>query len=274
MNKLFTLYDIEFKRIYKLYAALICMLFIGNLVGVVISVKNSVESISLENNLPPNLNILKTNLGLDFINDITIGDIYMYGSFVLAVSVLICLFYAFIIWYRDYFSKCKTIYTLLTLPKQRFNVYLAKLMTVVIMIYGVIVSQILFWYIDLNIVKHIAGIGSPGFVNIFKNMMNAGGQINIVSPNIVEFFMLDIIGVILAVVVIFTAVLIERCTKKIGIILGAVYILISIFGYIYIIVLSRSLMINLLFWHITYYIFLLCISLFISYYLINNKISV
>lgn len=274
MNKLFTLYDIEFKRIYKLYAALICMLFIGNLVGIVISIKNSVESISLNNNLPPNLNILKTNLGLDFISDITIGDIYMYGSFVLAVSVLICLFYAFIIWYRDYFSKCKTIYTLLTLPKQRFNVYLAKLMTVVIMIYGVIVSQILFWYIDLNIVKHIAKIGSPGFVNVFKNIMNAGSQINIVSPNIVEFFMLDIIGVILAVIVIFTAVLIERCTKKIGIILGAVYILLSVFGYIYIIVLSRSLMINLLFWHIIYYIFLLCISLFISYYLINNKISV
>lgn len=274
MNKILNLYNIEFKRIYKLYFALIGMVFIANLVGVAISIKNSVESISLDNNLPMNINSLKTNIGYDFINTITVNDVYIYGSVILGVAVLMCLFYALIIWYRDYYSRSKTIYTLLCLPQPRFNIYLSKLITVVVMIYGIIASQLLFWYIDLNIVKHLGGIQSPGFVNVFKNMMHTYEGVNIVSPNIVEFLMVDVIGVILAVVVIFTAVLIERSIKKVGIILGISYIALSIVGYFYLFGVSNEFLLNLLYVHIGYYIFLFIISLGLSYYMINKKISV
>lgn len=274
MNKILNLYNIEFKRIYKLYFALIGMVFIANLVGVAISIKNSVESISLDNNLPMNVNSLKTNIGYDFINTFTVNDVYIYGSVILGVAVLMCLFYALIIWYRDYYSRSKTIYTLLCLPQPRFNIYLSKLITLVVMIYGIIVSQLLFWYIDLNIVKNLGGIQSPGFVNVFKNMMHTYEGVNIVSANIVEFMMLDVIGVILAVVVIFTAVLIERSIKKVGIILGISYIALSIVGYFYLFGVSNEFLFNLLYVHIGYYIFLFIISLGLSYYMINKKISV
>ncbi len=274
MNKILNLYNIEFKRIYKLYFALIGMVFIANLVGVAISIKNSVERISLDNNLPMNVNSLKTNIGYDFINTFTVNDVYIYGSVILGVAVLMCLLYALIIWYRDYYSRSKTIYTLLCLPQPRFNIYLSKLITVVVMIYGIIASQLLFWYIDLNIVKHLGGIQSPGFVNVFKNMMHTYEGVNIVSPNIVEFLMVDVIGVILAVVVVFTAVLIERSIKKVGIILGISYIALSIVGYFYLFGVSNEFLLNLLYVHIGYYIFLFIISLGLSYYMINKKISV
>lgn len=274
MNKILSLYNIEFKRIYKLYFALIGMVFVANLAGVAISIKNSVEKISLENNLPMNVNSLKTNIGYDLINTFVIKDVYIYGSLILGVAVLMCLFYALIIWYRDYYSRSKTIYTLLCLPQPRFNIYLSKLITVVVMIYGIIASQLLFWYIDLNIVKNLGGIQSPGFVNVFKNMMNTYEGVNIVSPNIVEFIMIDVIGVILAIVVIFTAVLIERSIKKVGIILGISYIALSIVGYFYLFGVSNEFLLNLLYVHIGYYIFLFIISIALSYYLINKKISV
>ncbi len=274
MNKILSLYNIEFKKIYKLYFVLIGMVFIANLVGVAISIKNSLEKISLENNLNMNINSLKTNIGYDFINTFTIKDIYIYGSLILGVAVLMCLFYALIIWYRDYYSRSKTIYTLLCLPQPRFNIYLSKLITVVVMIYGIIASQLLFWYIDLNIVKNLGGIQSPGFVNVFKNMMHTYEGVNIVSPNIVEFIMIDLIGVILAVVVIFTAVLIERSIKKAGIVLGISYIVLSIVGYFYSFGVSYKILLNLLYTHIGYYIFLFIVSLGLSYYLINKKISV
>ncbi|WP_270647886.1 hypothetical protein [Paeniclostridium hominis] len=78
MNKILTLYNIEFKRIYKLYFALIGMLFLGNLAGLAISIKNSVKEISMDNKLLMNISILKTNTGYEFVNTFTVKDIYIY----------------------------------------------------------------------------------------------------------------------------------------------------------------------------------------------------
>ncbi|MFR3498651.1 MAG: hypothetical protein ACLTT7_06475 [Paraclostridium bifermentans] len=274
MNRILTLYNIEFKRIYKLYFLLIGTLFIANLAGVMKTLYDSVKRISLENNLPMNIDILKTNLGYSFINEFTKNDIYVYGSMALGVAILFCLLYATIIWYRDYYSKSKTIYTLLSLPQPRFNIYLAKLIMVIVMIYGVIACQFLFWYIDLNIIKILAGISSPNFANVYSNMMQSVNQINVVSPYLLDFLMIDLFGVILSVVVIFTGVLIERSFKKVGVLLGVGYILITIIGYVFIIGLDSGILGNLLLNHIMYYIVLLMVSILISYRLINKRVCV
>lgn len=274
MNRILTLYNIEFKRIYKLYFLLIGTLFIANLGGVMKTLYDSVKRISLENNLPMNIDILKTNLGYSFINEFTKNDIYVYGSMGLGVAILFCLLYATIIWYRDYYSKSKTIYTLLSLPQPRFNIYLAKLIMVIVMIYGVIACQFLFWYIDLNIIKILAGISSPNFANVYSNMMQSVNQINVVSPYVLDFLMIDLFGVILSVVVIFTGVLIERSFKKVGVLLGVGYILITIIGYVFIIGLDSGILGNLLLNHIMYYIVLLMVSILISYRLINKRVCV
>ncbi|WP_170075313.1 hypothetical protein [Paraclostridium dentum] len=274
MNRILTLYNIEFKRIYKLYFLLIGTLLIANLAGVMKTLYDSVKRISLENNLPMNIDILKTNLGYSFVNEFTKNDIYVYGSMALGVAVLFCLLYATIIWYRDYYSKSKTIYTLLSLPQPRFNIYIAKLIMVIVMIYGVIACQFLFWYIDLNIIKILAGISSPNFANVYSNMMQSVNQINVVSPYLLDFLMIDSFGVILAVVVIFTGVLIERSFKKVGVLLGVGYILITIIGYVFIIGLDSGILGNLLLNHIMYYILLLMVSILISYRLINKRVCV
>ncbi|UOW67095.1 hypothetical protein [Paraclostridium bifermentans] len=274
MNKILTLYNIEFKRIYKLYFLLIGTLLIANLAGVMKTLYDSVKRISLENNLPMNIDILKTNLGYSFVNEFTKNDIYVYGSMALGVAILFCLLYATIIWYRDYYSKSKTIYTLLSLPQPKFNIYLAKLIMVLVMIYGVIACQFLFWYIDLNIIKIFAGISSPNFANVYSNMMQPVNQINVVSPYLLDFLMIDLFGIILAVVVIFTGVLIERSFKKMGVLLGIGYILITIIGYVFIIGLDSGILGNLLLNYIMYYILLLMVSILISYRLINKRVCV
>ena len=273
MNKILTLYNIEFKRIYKLYLSLIGVLLIGNLLSVTKSIYNSIENISNENHFIMSINLLKTNLGQNFISEIAKNQLYNYSSMALALAVFICLIYALIIWYRDYFSNSKTIYTLLSLPQPRFNIYLSKLMLVVFMIYGVIISQVLFWYIDLNILKIISGIGKSDFTNVYK-MIQHNIELNLISPYILDFLMIDFFGVILAVVVIFTGVLIERSFKKVGIVLGTSYIMFSIIGYFYIILNQTLVSDGLLFKHIIYYIFIFGISLFISYKLLNKRIFV
>ena len=273
MNKILTLYNIEFKRIYKLYFSLIGVLFIGNLAGVIKSIYDSVKYISMQNNLVMNIKLLSTNLGQNFVNNFMKDDILFYGNIALVITVLICLIYAAIIWYRDYFLNSKTIYTLLSLPQPRFNIYISKLLVSISMIYGVIASQLLFWYIDLNIVKIISGIKFVDFTNVYK-MLQKANCLNLVSPYMLDFLMIDLFGVILAIIVIFTGVLIERSIKKVGVILGTLYVLFSIFGYFFIASVYISFWDCLIFKHVIYYILLFIISIFISYHLINKKVYV
>ncbi|RDY24286.1 hypothetical protein CHF27_004170 [Romboutsia maritimum] len=270
MNKIMTLFEFEFKRIYKLYLVLIGVLFAGNLGVVAIKLHEHILHMNEVYNLPMEISVLKNPTGIERIIGCVKGNIYHLGNIVLGISVLICLLYAGIIWYRDYILKSKTIYTLFMLPQKRFNIYLAKLLTVVMMIYGLIVSQFLFWFIDLNIVKIFTGINSPGFTNIINDMIE-GISLNIVSPYIIDFLMIDVIGVILAVIVIFTAVLIERSYKKIGIVLGGLYIVASIFIYFSLIFKNANYSDKLFVVHVSYYIVLFITSLFISNKLINEK---
>ena len=99
------------------------------------------------------MNVLKSEEGIKYIYEYLIGDLTFITKMLLAFSVLMCLLYSLVIWYRDYFSKSKTIATLLMLPQNRFNIYIAKFITVVSMIFGVISLQFLFWCIDLVIYK-------------------------------------------------------------------------------------------------------------------------
>ena len=101
------------------------------------------------------------------------------------------------------------------------------------MIFGVISVQFLFWFIDLVIIKAILNVNVDGFTNVFETILaNQNRFSNLIFIQPIDFLMIDVFGVILAVVVIFTGVLMERSYKKIGIILGGGYIFASIILYI------------------------------------------
>ncbi len=76
----------------------------------------------------------------------------------LGLAVILCLIYALAIWYRDFIGKSKTGYTLFMLPNNKFNIYIAKAITLVVMIYGVMITQMLSWLIDISIIKFILNI--------------------------------------------------------------------------------------------------------------------
>ena len=113
-----------------------------------------------------------------------------------AFSVLLCLLYSLVIWYRDYFSKSKTIATLLMLPQKRFNIYIAKLITVTSMIFGVISVQFLFWFIDLVIIKAILNVNVDGFTNVFETILanqNRFSNLIFIHPKVTNDIFLFII---------------------------------------------------------------------------------
>ena len=271
MNNILTLYDMEFKRIYKIYFTLIGILLASNIGATLFSIYSVPSRTSDIEGNPITVNVLKSEEGIRYIYEYLIGDLTSITKMAVAFSVLLCLLYSLVIWYRDYFSKSKTIATLLMLPQKRFNI------TVTSMIFGVISVQFLFWFIDLVIIKAILNVNVDGFTNVFETILaNQNRFSNLIFIQPIDFLMIDVFGVILAVVVIFTGVLMERSYKKIGIILGGGYIFASIILYIcltaqyaqyaqYVDILLKV--------QIAYYIVIFVISILISRTLLNKRIG-
>ncbi len=274
MNKIWTLYNMEFKRIYKLYFVLLGLLGLGNILATGYGLYDATVSLSYNNNLNFSISSIRSTIGINHIYNFTTRDIYIYGCLILGFSVLLCLIYAVGIWYRDYFSRNKTIYTLLALPQPKFNIYIAKFIMIVVMIYGVIALQFLMWFVDLSIVKAIAGINSPSFTNIFVNMMQRIEELSIVSPYVMEFLIIDVLAVVVTILVIFTGVMIERSFKKIGAIIGVLYVGLYVFGFVAMVFLAAINNSLVLIYHIGYFIVLTLVSLGLSYKLLNKRVHV
>lgn len=274
MNNILTLYDMEFKRIYKIYFTLIGVLFASNIGATLYNIFFRVKRMIDNEGNPITMHTLKGSEGLEYINTYIVGDLGSMTKMAMAFAVLLCLLYSLVIWYRDYFSKSKTIATLLMLPQKRFNIYISKFLTVIMMIFGIIASQFLFWFIDLVIIKIILNVNTEGFLNVFKTMLVQQNMIsNLVFNQPIDFMMVDILGVILAVTVLFTGVIIERSFRKIGVVLGSIYVVASIGIYIYVTVSYCIYSDILLKAHLLYYILMFIVSILISINLLNKRVS-
>ena len=274
MNNILTLYDMEFKRIYKIYFTLIGLLFVSNIGATLYNIFFRVKRMIDNEGNPITMHTLKSSEGLEYINTYIVGDLGSMTKMAMAFAVLLCLLYSLVIWYRDYFSKSKTIATLLMLPQKRFNIYISKFLTVIMMIFGIIASQFLFWFIDLVIIKIILNVNTEGFLNVFKTMLVQQNMIsNLVFNQPIDFMMVDILGVIIAVTVLFTGVIIERSFRKIGVVLGSIYVVASIGIYIYVTVSYCIYSDILLKAHLLYYILMFIVSILISINLLNKRVS-
>ena len=231
MNNILTLYDMEFKRIYKIYFTLIGILLASNIGATLFSIYSVPSRTSDIEGNPITVNVLKSEEGIRYIYEYLIGDL---------TSII----------------------------------YIAKLITVTSMIFGVISVQFLFWFIDLVIIKAILNVNVDGFTNVFETILaNQNRFSNLIFIQPIDFLMIDVFGVILAVVVIFTGVLMERSYKKIGIILGGGYIFASIILYICLTAQYAQYVDILLKVQIAYYIVIFVISILISRTLLNKRIG-
>ena len=274
MNNILTLYDMEFKRIYKIYFTLIGLLFASNIGATLYNIFFRVKRMIDNEGNPITMHTLKSSEGLEYINTYIVGDLGSMTKMAMAFAVLLCLLYSLVIWYRDYFSKSKTIATLLMLPQKRFNIYISKFLTVIMMIFGIIASQFLFWFIDLFIIKIILNVNAEGFLNVFQTMLIRQNRFwNLVFNQPIDFVMIDVLGVILAVTMLFTGVMIERSFRKVGAVLGAIYVVASIVLYIYVTTSYGIYSDILLKVHLLYYLVMFIVSTLISINLLNKRVS-
>lgn len=273
MNNILTLYDMEFKRIYKIFFICLGLLLVANIGATVLSMYSTVSIIALEEGVNKSLDILRGTKGLRHVYSYVINELISNTTFIFVIAILMCLGYALVIWYRDYYSKSKTIAALFMLPQPRFNIYIAKLLLIVTLIFLVISFQVLFWFIDLSILKIVLNINNKGFTDVFSTILyNNRTIMKLISPSILTFIMIDFFGVILAVVVIFTGVLIQRSYKKLGAFLGIIYIGAVIMLYIFLGAYYGAYTDILLKVHLAYYAVIFAGSMYLSNKLLNKKV--
>mgnify|MGYP000648713994 CR=1 FL=1 len=275
MNKILTLYDIEFKRVKKIYFSILGLLIISNMLWFIYSLYSVSKEVQAILNIRGGINLLKSKEAYMIIsNGGIIYSLYSLSLLFMTVALIWCLYYTLLIWYKDFSSRTKVAYTLFTLPYNKFNVFISKLITILSFIYGVLATQHLLWILEALIIKGFTGIDLSEIIDI----INYSNSINYIFMGIsiypLEVFVNYVIDPILAVIVLFTGVIIHKSFDKIGGFIGLSYVVVIILIYILLSATSMIFTDELLKYHILYYIAIAVLSLIISYRLLNKRIHV
>lgn len=157
---------------------------------------------------------------------ISLAAIMNYNEIWYSLPIVICiavlLIYVLFIWYRDWFGQRTFIYRLLMLPSARNHLYWAKLTAILLFVFSLISVQWILLIIQNALFKMI--VPSDLFVSShYSDIIGATEILRLLIPgNIDEFIFSYGLGVI-GVIVVFTAILIERSYRLIGIGLGIGY---------------------------------------------------
>lgn len=272
-NKILTLFDIEFKRIQKMFFALISLLTLGNIAIFIFGIYRVLEDVRAETGVKQVISVLKTDMGKKMFLELQLPNfIYALSNLLMILALIGCAFYSVLIWQRDFSSKSKSIYTLFMLPENRFIIFISKLITMLALIYSIIFVQHLLWGIGAFIVNKYANIPIINMIYSINNIHRYGIFEISVPIYPVEYLMIFIIGPIVGVSAIFAATLISKSIKKIGGVLGIIYIVSLAMVYLATIIgiyeYSDAILKN----NIIFFIVAFLISIYVSYISLNNRI--
>ncbi|MDU4862519.1 MAG: hypothetical protein E6356_14950 [Terrisporobacter othiniensis] len=272
-SKILTLFDIEFRRVQKIFFAVISLITLGNVGIFILGIYRVLEDVRVETGVAQQISVLKTNIGKHMFLELQLPNfIYYLSNLLMFLALIGCAFYCVLIWQRDFSSKSKTIYTFFMLPENRFIIFISKLITMLTLIYTIIFVQHLLWVIEAFIVSKYANIPIINMINSINNINAMEGITRLILVPIypMEFLMIFIIGPIVAVTSIFTAVLMSKSIKKVGGVIGIVAMVTLLIVYFVIIVdnkYSDCILRN----NIIFYIVVFFVSIFVSYNLLKNK---
>jgi len=148
-------------------------------------------------------------------------------NFWFIIPMLICIaviaMYVFWIWYRDWVGRSSFIYRLLMLPTSRRHIYLAKGTAILLFILSLLSFQMVLLLVE-NMIFNLIVPAELRVESFFAEIIQSNLALKVLVPQSFEqFFYAYGLGM-LAVFVIFTAIMLERCYRGIGILYGILYV--------------------------------------------------
>lgn len=264
-------------RFSKIYISLIVITIISQLTGVYILSKNYLNQ-AHETMYARNMTAAQyvSEWGEMSYYRIT-QSIWVMGPIALCIVAL--LFYIFLIWYRDWYGKNTFIYRLLMLPTSRLNIYLSKASAIFLMTLGLVAVQIILLPIGAQILKWTVPIDFRMDMSM-QEMIDTFNMLTIIFPRTFTNFIIHYAIGFMVVFVLFTAILFERSFRLKGFILGVLY---SAFAGVLLLlpVMITAILQKPFLYPIEYFIvevilglIVITMSIWISHYLLNKKITI
>jgi hypothetical protein len=131
--------------------------------------------------------------------------------------------YVFFIWYREWFGRHTFIYRLLVLPTARRNIYLAKISAFLLFVFSFVSFQLALLPVEKMIFKLVVPSDQRADSHIVDAISRNQALVGLVPRQFEQFLYYYGIGTI-AVLAIFTAILLERSYRRLGILYGVLYL--------------------------------------------------
>ena len=277
MSNYLKLVNFELSRFMKLYVVMICFTIIMQITGVIVKSKSymGLANEEMYKNMMSKTEFINQHGEFSFYW--LTQSIWFMGPIALCGAAL--LFYMFLIWYRDWLGENTFIYRLLMIPTARMNVYLAKATTIFLMVIGMVALQLALFPVEAVVMQWMVPVDFRLDLNILQTIFSLNFAAVLFPLTPTEFFLWYGAGA-MSILVIFTAILFERSFRWKGILIGVVYIALSVgllmlpvlideffmYGYLYPIELvGITIVMGLL---------VTGMSLFTSHYLLNKKVTV
>ncbi|HET7628065.1 MAG TPA: hypothetical protein VFK44_06705 [Bacillales bacterium] len=225
MKRYLKLVNFEFNRIANLFFALLALILVVQVTGVMVKSNRYMAKVNhaLHEELMTKTQFLAESSPMSMIE---VGQsLWFFGPIVLCAAFVI--FYIFMIWYRDWFGKNTFIYRLLMLPTDRLNVFLAKLTTILLLTFGFVSFQLMLLPVESAVLSWMIPNDLLIELPVEQIISRTDFTSSFIPNGILSFFLYYGAGVI-AVSVVFTAILLERSYRLKGIFIAAGYCALSV----------------------------------------------
>jgi hypothetical protein len=217
MNRYLKLVNFEFNRIAKVFWVLLAIVLVSQIAGVLRYTTSYIRMADREINeqMLSHTQFIQENGLMSF--TYIMSSLWFFAPVALCIAAVA--FYIFLIWYRDWFGKNTFIYRLLMLPTGRMNVFLAKLTAILLVTFGFVAFQLLILTLEMMLFRTMIPLEFRMDMNIMQ-LIRTVPELGILIPtDFMEFFLHYGAGV-MAVSVLFTAILFERSFRLKGIAAG------------------------------------------------------
>jgi len=278
MSKYIKLVHFEFNRFSNIFFILIGITIVSQIISVFTSANNYLGNV---NQMVYREGMTKEQFieQYDYMSLHQLTDsVWFVGPIALCIVTL--LIYLFFIWYRDWFGKNSFIYRLLMLPTSRVNLYMAKVTTIMLLVFGLVGLQLLL----LPIENMILGIIVPSEYTMDLPVYETFTYryeflVKLFPKTFMQFSVYYSVG-LMGVLVLFTVILFERCFRWKGIAIGIIYCILSALVFTSPLIVQSTFLdnffypIELLGLIVITGLIVTTASIMVSLYLLKNKITV
>ena len=197
MNKILALTNMELKRNSKFY-----ILYLSILSAIVFGL-NIIQINRFQDRFSV-IEIIKDNFdGIFYGISIMYNNSYL--PTLMKLSIIGIFIYSIYTWIREYTQK--SVYTLKMIPYNKFNVYISKMISTIVMVYGVLIIQIIILFISKNIFNIVFRNTGVIPTSLFEDLSYLSSTSYYNMPiNMMDFIMIYGIDLVLKLSILFTAI--------------------------------------------------------------------